>query len=347
MKYSIHNTKIPPDKRSSINEKIIYVVETEDNQGITKEDIFNAYTGDGGLHGLNFNNFDNFHAFTQAKKEIEQGQFFTPHDICKFIVDCIKPHQHDLIADLTCGMGNFFNYLPSEHNIYGNELDIKAFKVAQYLYPSANMKCEDIRYYDPKVKFDLILGNPPFNLRWDIGKDEYLSQLYYCLKSFDLLKPGGILAIIVPHSFMNDDFMDGNIIKRMNEKYNFICQFDLPSNAFLGVGVSHFETKVMFFQKRSEHLEFIPYSLEKIQNVRVDDSVADIIYRQHIQPAIDKKEKVKSKLFFENLHSQKDDDTDFQYQVKKWLFIISRHPKLQKSYAACLEYVNKYYKHAA
>lgn len=43
-----------------------------------------------------------------------------------------------------------------------------------------------------------ILGNPPYNLRWWVeeGKNR-LSQFYYCIKAAELLKPLGILAIII------------------------------------------------------------------------------------------------------------------------------------------------------
>lgn len=93
----------------------------------------------------------------------------------------IYTSQHDLIADLTCGMGNFFNYAPVQANTYGCELDVNAYKVAKYLYPQANLELGDIRTYQPDVRFDYVVGNPPFNLRWWVGEgEEVLSQLYYC-----------------------------------------------------------------------------------------------------------------------------------------------------------------------
>ncbi len=180
-KYLYRNISIPQYKRKEINNKIINIINNNlcDQFKITQEDIFTMYTGDGGLHELEFNDYNNFCEYTEAKKEIENGQFFTPHHICKFIVDCIKPSKFDLVADLTCGMGNFFNHLENQYNVYGNELDIKAYKVAKKLYPDANITNNDIRLYNPDIKFDIVLGNPPFNLKWKVSKEEYLSQLYY------------------------------------------------------------------------------------------------------------------------------------------------------------------------
>ena len=103
MKYTCLNQRIPHDKRKTINEKVLYLIESgmANASGITCEDIFNAYTGDGGLHGLNREDYDNYHTFSEAKKEIEQGQFFTPAQICELIISCLRLSASDVVADLT------------------------------------------------------------------------------------------------------------------------------------------------------------------------------------------------------------------------------------------------------
>lgn len=125
--------QIPMEQRQNLNAKILYLVENHETElyGITPEDIFNVYMGNGGLHGLDRKDFQNFHAYTEAKKEIEQGQFFTPAEICEFLVACVKPEPKDIIYDLTYGKGDFFNYLPTESNIYGKNEWIYRFKNGQ------------------------------------------------------------------------------------------------------------------------------------------------------------------------------------------------------------------------
>ena len=159
MKYTPSQTPIPPTHRKSLNEKVLYLIDHGNpaESGISQEDIFNAYTGDGGLHGLKRKDYNSYNAYSDAKKEVENGQFFTPAPLCQLLVESINPSRGSLVADLTCGMGNFFNYLPAESNVYGCELDIKAYKVAHYLYPDANISWEDIRTYMPGVRFDSIL----------------------------------------------------------------------------------------------------------------------------------------------------------------------------------------------
>ena len=51
-KYKILKVSIPQDKRADINEKVLSILASGDMQGITLEDVFNSYTGIGGLHGL-------------------------------------------------------------------------------------------------------------------------------------------------------------------------------------------------------------------------------------------------------------------------------------------------------
>ena len=126
-KYNIQNINIPQEKRQDINNKCLYVIDNN-LTSLSQNDIFNAYSGDGGLHGLKYNDYDNFYKYSEAKRDIEHGQFFTPHHISKFIVDCVKPSKTCIIADLTFVIGNFFNYLPNEENFYGCELDADYFK---------------------------------------------------------------------------------------------------------------------------------------------------------------------------------------------------------------------------
>ena len=199
MKYQYLNEPIPQEARQELNDKILYLVDQDlaEQSGISREDIYNAYTGDGGLHGLKRSDFANYHEYAEAKKEIENGQFFTPPALCQFIMEALSPAMDETVADLTSGIANFCNFMPLEANFYGCELDIKSHKVAHYLYPAANLEHRDIRFYQPNMRFDYVVGNPPFNLKWETEGGEIISQMYYCLKAAKLLKPLGIMAIVV------------------------------------------------------------------------------------------------------------------------------------------------------
>lgn len=350
MKYRSEQSPIPRSERKKLNEKILHLIKKDNAAAysITPEDIYNAYTGDGGLHGLERSDFEDYHAYSEAKKEMENGQFFTPHVLCDFVISCLQPSDSDLVADLTCGMGNFFNFLPTESNAYGCELDPRAFQVARFLYPAASIEQGDIRTYSPELRFDYVVGNPPFHLKWWISDGaEIPSHLYYCLKAAEVLKPMGILAVIVPQSFLADSFTDKGMIKKMERHFSFLGQVELPDTAFSSLGVTHFPTKLQFWQNRSSmegwnprpyHTE-LDYSLQKGFDIQAD---ALKIYRDILVPAKALLEQNSSLIFLE-LSKKADISRDFLYQVRKLLYHIRVHPATRPQYAKCCEYLNRFY----
>lgn len=339
MKYNYSNEVIPQDQRSDINTKIEYIVNNdlpEAETGISKDDIFNAYTGLGGLHGLQFSNYDSYYDYQKAKAEIEQGQFFTPYKLVEWIYDCLHISNTDLVADLTCGHGAFASCCPVEANFYGCELEGKTYRVAKYLYPDAKLENTDIRFYEPKITFDYVVGNPPYNLKWRKDDTSYLSEYYYCLKAAELMKPAGIMAIIVPLSFCADEFSDGGMIAGLNEHFNFICQVELDKNTFKHLGVENYKTKILFVQKKSEYLEDVGYSTDLLSGVSSSE-----IWEKYLKPVTERRESIKQKTFLEAVRGGKE-DIEWQYKIEKLLYDIKRNPLVSDSYAECCEYVNQY-----
>ena len=339
MKYIARNERIPQDRRRELNDKILYLIDAgmTEEADISREDIYNAYTGDGGLHGLKRSDYDSYSEYSEAKKEIENGQFFTPPSICQTVAACLSVGKGDIIADLTCGMGNFFNYMPTENNLYGCEIDNKAYKVARHLYPDANIENGDIRLYKPGILFDYVLGNPPFNLKWWIeSNEEVLSQLYYCIKAHELLKPCGILALVVPKSFLADDFTDGAMIREMRERFRFLGQFDLPVGAFAPMGVETFPTKLQFWQKRkdAEDTELPYYTACSFTRPR---DLSENIARAKKELSESRMELLKATA--RNKHTSE----NFAYLVDKMLYQIQIHPRLSSDHSRCCTYVHRFY----
>lgn len=346
MKYKSLNQQIPLESRQELNDKILYLIDNDlaEQSGITREDIYNAYTGDGGLHGLKFSNFDNYYEYSEKKKELENGQFFTPHAVCEFIMRCLRLDDTDVVADLTCGMGGFFNFVPMEGNVYGCELDTKAYKVAKYLYPKANLTNGDIRSYAPGINMDYVVGNPPFNLRWWANGEQVLSQLYYCMKAAEILKPLGIMALVVPNSFLADDFSDGSLIKEMERHFSFLGQFSLDKDTFSALGVTGYQTKVQFWQRNSDldGWKPKPYTTDIVDGISLDDSGIASIQTMFLDDAQKLFRKHRTHILLEIARHQ-DEMADFSYKVKKYLYAIKSHPNLKEKYVKCCEYLNKFY----
>ncbi len=350
MKYPYGSAPIPQARRKEINEKILYLIDskTADSYGITPGDIFSAYTGDGGLHGLDRKDFENYHQFSEAKKEIENGQFFTPPLLCDYIMSCLQLSASDVVGDLTCGMGNFFNFVPSEENAYGCEIDLKAYKVAKYLYPSAQLQQQDIRNYQPGIRFDYIVGNPPFHLKWKIPDGNTVaSQFYYCMKAAELLKPMGIMALLVPRSFLSDDFSDGKQIKLMEGLFSFLGQVELPEDSFAYLGVKRFPIKVQFWQKRSADKgmkvnKYSPaFTLSYPSGFHASLAAAET-YHKILEVPKSLFQNNSAKVLME-LAREHTSSKDFQYEVQKLLYQIQVHPHTKEKYPRCCEYLHEFY----
>lgn len=350
MKYQYLPQTIPQDQRKALNEKIIYLIDSNSasDHNISLSDIYNAYTGNGGLHELNRSDYDNYHDYSEDKKEIENGQFFTPPALCEFIMSCLHLSESDLVADLTCGMGNFFNFMPTESNAYGCENDIKAYKVATHLYPTANIECGDIRTYRPDVRFDYVVGNPPFNLKWWIdGEGKMLSQIYYCRKAAEVLKPLGIMALIVPQSFLADSFTNGGEIAELEKRFSFLGQIMLPDNLFSSMGVNNFPIKLQFWQKRYdvEGWKAHPYKTTSDYTLPENYSIpkeARRAYEQFIRYPKSHLEQNSLRILLEMGKEQRL-SKDFPYQVQKLLYQIKVHPHIKDRYAKCCEYLHTFY----
>ena len=327
--YTVIPQQIPQSQRAEINEKILNSIRSGKNE-IPPETIYNTYTGLGGLHNLQQSDFDNFHEYSEAKKEFEIGQFFTPHTICKQMVELMEPDDTDSVLDMCCGMGNFFNHLPNLHNACGFDIDENAVTVAGHLYPDAHIERCDIMQYNPEQRFDIVIGNPPFNL--DFGG--VLSQFYYCNRAYKALNPAGLLIMIVPCSFLDSDFWDKRHVNAINRDFSFIGQMKLPTDAFVQVGVDDFETKIMVFSRESDCIEKMSCLPEEFLSYEE--------LKQRITDFKQLKNSLKHKISRETYRINNQEILDYEYKIKKCLFELKTHPHLRKHYKKAVALLSKF-----
>ena len=315
--YAIIPQQIPQGKRAEVNEKILFAIGSGKDL-IPAESIYNCYTGIGGLHNLRQSDFANYNEYAQAKKEFEMGQFFTPHEVCRDMVDMLSPASSEMVLDMCCGMCNFFNHLPNLHNAYGFDIDGKAVAVARYLYPEAHIEKCDIRQYRPEQRFDVIIGNPPFNLKFDYK----LSQEYYMDKAYDVLNPAGILMLIVPLSFMQNEFWEKSRVANVNDNFSFIGQTRLNPSSFVPVGVHNFSTKVMVFLRKSLHVEMQPYNADEF--ISMDE------LKGRIREARAMKQRMRLDLMRETNRIDKEELELFEYRLAKYMYELKAHAALNR-----------------
>lgn len=327
--YRIIPQTIPQHQRAEINEKILFCIDTGRNN-LSPETIYNCYTGLGGLHNLKQKDYTSYHEYSQAKKEIEMGQFFTPHEICRDMVELISPKPTETVIDMCCGMGNLFNHLPNPHNVFGFDIDPKAVAVARHLYPDATIETCDIRQYNPEQRFDIVIGNPPFNLDLDGNP----SQFYYMTKAHSVLVPAGFLIMIVPGSFLQKESWEKRKVTAINRDFSFIGQMKLDSNAFASTGVCDFETKIMIFMRESSNITMQEYNAEEFLTKEE--------LREKILAVRQIKEESRVKIGREKNLQEQDEIARFEYKLKKYLFELKTHQHLQKHYNKAIALVTKY-----
>ena len=327
--YAIIPQQIPQDKRAEINEKILFSIDSGKDL-IPAESVYNCYTGIGGLHKLKQSDFASYTEYSNAKKEFEMGQFFTPHELCRDMVALLEPNPSEMVLDMCCGMCNFFNHLPNLHNAYGFDIDSKAVTVARYLYPEAHIEKCDIQQYQPEGRFDIIIGNPPFNLKFDYR----LSQEYYMDKAYHVLNPAGFLMLVVPLSFMQNEFWEKSRVTAINRDFSFIGQTRLSPNAFAHVGVHNFETKSMVFLRKSIHIEMNPYSAEEF--VPMEE------LKGRIAGAREMKRRLRLALMQETNRIDKAELEDFEYKLSKYLYELKTHESLKKHLGKAIALVSKF-----
>lgn len=327
--YAIIPQQIPRDKRAEVNEKILFAIDSGKDL-IPKESIYNCYTGIGGLHNLKQADFSSYHRYAEAKKEFEMGQFFTPHELCRSMVEVLSPTSSEMVLDMCCGMGNFFNHLPNLHNSYGFDIDGRAVTVARHLYPEAHIEKCDIQQYRPEQRFDVIIGNPPFNLKFDCK----LSQEYYMDKAYDVLNPAGFLMVIVPVSFMQSEFWEKTRVANINSSFSFVGQTKLNPDAFDSMGVHNFSTKVMVFLRRSRHIEMQPYN--------ADEFIPMEKLKDRVRKTRAMKQRIRIDLMRETNRIDREELEAFEYRLSKYMYELKAHAVLNRHIEKAEALVSKF-----
>lgn len=79
--------QIPIEQRQKLNEKILYLVENHEAElyGITPEDIFNVYTGNGGYMDWTGRTFKIFMLIQKRKKKSSRDNFLHQRKYVNFL----------------------------------------------------------------------------------------------------------------------------------------------------------------------------------------------------------------------------------------------------------------------
>ena len=167
------------------------------------------------------------------------------------------------ILEPSCGVGNFFGMLPEEmqnSRLYGVELDSISGRIAQQLYPKADITVAGFETTDRRDFYDLAVGNVPFG-QYQV-RDKAYDKLnfsihnYFFAKALDQVRPGGVVAFVTSRYTM--DAKDSTVRRYLAQRAELLGAIRLPNNAFKANAGTEVVSDIIFLQKRDRPLDIVP-----------------------------------------------------------------------------------------
>ena len=180
------------------------------------------------------------------------------------------------ILEPSCGVGNFFGMLPEEmrnSRLYGVELDSISGRIAQQLYPKADITVAGFETTDRRDFYDLAIGNVPFG-QYQV-RDKVYDKLnfnihnYFFAKALDQVRPGGVVAFVTSRYTM--DAKDSTVRRYLAQRAELLGAIRLPNDAFKKNAGAEVVSDIIFLQKRDRPLDIVP---EWTQTGQTEDGFA-------------------------------------------------------------------------
>ena len=167
------------------------------------------------------------------------------------------------ILEPSMGVGNFFGMLPdsmADSRLYGVELDSITGRIAQKLYPQADITVAGFETTDRRDFYDLAVGNVPFG-NYKVNDKAYNKlgfsiHNYFFVKAIDQVRPGGVVAFVTSRYTM--DSKDSTARKHMAERADLLGAIRLPNNAFRANAGTDVVSDIIFLQKRDRPIDHEP-----------------------------------------------------------------------------------------
>ena len=167
------------------------------------------------------------------------------------------------ILEPSCGVGNFFGMLPESmagSRLYGVELDSISGRIAQQLYPKANITVAGFETTNRRDFYDLAIGNVPFG-QYQVNDKAYNKlgfniHNYFFAKALDHVRPGGVVAFVTSRYTM--DAKDSTVRRYLAQRAELLGAIRLPNNAFRANAGTDVVSDILFLQKRDRPLDIAP-----------------------------------------------------------------------------------------
>ena len=251
----------------------------QEHRGATVEEqeVLSQYVGWGGLADAFDPSKDSWaKEYAELKGLLSEDEYaaarsstlnahYTSPTVIRSIYDAVERmgfHSGNILEP-SMGVGNFFGMLPesmADSRLYGVELDSITGRIAQKLYPEANIKVAGFETTDRRDFYDLAVGNVPFgNYKVNdkaYNKLNFSIHNYFFAKAIDQVRPGGIVAFVTSRYTM--DSKDSTARKHMAERADLLGAIRLPNNAFKANAGTDVVSDIIFLQKRDRPIDHEP-----------------------------------------------------------------------------------------
>ena len=197
--------------------------------------------------------------YAQARSTVNDA-FYTSSTVIDGIYEALANFGFEggNVLEPAMGIGNFFGRMPedmqSHSQLYGVEIDSLSGRIAQALYPDADIAIqgfEQNRFQNGC--FDVAVGNVPFGelgFRDTVHDTTKLHDFFFA-EALDKLKNGGIMAFVTSAGTL--DKRDESTRQMLADKADFIGAIRLPggkNGAFKDNAGTAVTTDIIFLQKR-------------------------------------------------------------------------------------------------
>ena len=244
---------------------------------IEEQEILSQYVGWGGLPDAFDPDKGNWaKEYAELKGLLSEDEYaaargsvlnahYTSPTVIRAIYDAVERmgFQSGNILEPSMGVGNFFGMLPdsmADSRLYGVELDSITGRIAQKLYPQADITVAGFETTDRRDFYDLAVGNVPFG-QYRVNDKAYNKLRfsihdYFFAKAIDQVRPGGVVAFVTSRYTM--DSKDSTARKHMAERADLLGAIRLPNNAFRANAGTDVVSDIIFLQKRDRPIDHEP-----------------------------------------------------------------------------------------
>ena len=226
------------------------------------------------------------------KEEKKQyGIYFTPPFTINRNLKYLKPFLNNVKTILEPSCGSCEYILTINKLLENKDIHITGIEYNKTIYESishlSNDKINIIHHnyleYQPNIKYDLIIGNPPFFV---ISKDKVNEEYYqyfdgrpnifilFIIKSLSMLEDNGILSFVLPKNFLNCLYYN-KTRQYIYQHYNIIkiieCKYDNTRNRYLDTKQ---ETIILILQNNKSNRKINT----KHNKESIDNSIDECIY---------------------------------------------------------------------